>query len=40
MYVLVAVAAIGAMPWGWFEGTEAALVKILKDITGQASGSR
>ena len=26
IYVLVAVAAIGARPWGWFDGTEAALV--------------
>lgn len=36
VYVLVAVAAIGARPWGWFDGTEAALVKILEEITGQA----
>lgn len=35
VYVLVAVAAIGARPWGWFDGTEAALVKILEEITGQ-----
>lgn len=35
IYVLVAVAAIGARPWGWFDGTEAALVKILEEITGQ-----
>ena len=27
IYVLVAVAAIGARPWGWFDGTEAALVQ-------------
>ncbi|MDJ0351919.1 amino acid permease [Pseudarthrobacter sp. PH31-O2] len=35
IYVLVAVAAIGARPWGWFDGTEAALVKILEETTGQ-----
>ncbi|MFF2030299.1 amino acid permease [Arthrobacter sp. NPDC058192] len=35
IYVLVSVAAIGARPWGWFDGTEAALVKILEEITGQ-----
>jgi len=35
IYVLVAVAAVGARPWGWFDGTEAALVKILEEITGQ-----
>ncbi|WP_306912614.1 amino acid permease [Arthrobacter sp. B3I9] len=35
VYVLVAVAAIGARPWGWFDGTDAALVKILEEITGQ-----
>ena len=35
IYVLVAVAAIGARPWGWFDGTEAALVKILEEVTGQ-----
>jgi basic amino acid/polyamine antiporter, APA family len=35
IYVLVAVAAIGARPWGWFDGNEAALVKILEETTGQ-----
>lgn len=35
IYVLVAIAAIGARPWGWFDGTEAALVKILEETTGQ-----
>lgn len=35
IYVLVAISAIGARPWGWFDGTEAALVKILEEITGQ-----
>lgn len=35
IYVLVAVAAIGARPWGWFDGSEAALVKILEEVTGQ-----
>lgn len=35
IYVLVAVAAIGARPWGWFDGTEAPLVKILEETTGQ-----
>jgi basic amino acid/polyamine antiporter, APA family len=35
IYVLVAVAAIGARPWGWFDGSEAALVQILEEITGQ-----
>jgi basic amino acid/polyamine antiporter, APA family len=35
IYVLVAVAAIGARPWDWFDGTEAALVKILEETTGQ-----
>lgn len=35
IYVLVAVAAIGAREWTWFEGTEAALVKILQEITHQ-----
>ncbi len=32
IYVLVAVAAIGARPWDWFDGTEAALVQILDEI--------
>src|SRR4051794_25198742 len=35
IYVLVAVAAVGARPWGWFDGTEAPLVKILEETTGQ-----
>lgn len=35
IYVLVAVAAVGARPWGWFDGNEAALVKILEETTGQ-----
>jgi len=35
IYVLVAVAAVGARPWGWFDGTDAALVRILEEITGQ-----
>lgn len=35
IYVLVAVAAIGARPWGWFDGTEAALVQILEETTHQ-----
>ena len=35
LYVLVAVAAIGARDWLWFEGTEAALVQILEEITHQ-----
>lgn len=35
IYVLVAVAAIGAREWTWFDGTEAALVQILQEITHQ-----
>lgn len=35
LYVLVAVAAIGAREWTWFDGTEAALVQILEEITNQ-----
>lgn len=34
-YVLVAVSAIGAREWNWFDGTEAALVQILAELTGQ-----
>ncbi|MGO1727954.1 amino acid permease [Glutamicibacter ardleyensis] len=34
-YVLVAVSAIGAREWTWFEGTEAALVQIVGELTGQ-----
>ncbi|MGB2738342.1 MAG: amino acid permease [Candidatus Nanopelagicales bacterium] len=38
LYVLVALAAVGAMPWQEFEGEggEAVLAKILQDVTGQA----
>ena len=35
IYVLVAVAAIGAREWTWFDGTEAALVQILQEVTHQ-----
>lgn len=35
IYVLVAVAAIGARQWDWFQGTEAALVQIVAELTGQ-----
>ncbi|WP_442910954.1 APC family permease [Kitasatospora sp. NBC_01266] len=35
LYVLVAVAAIGAQPWQRFDGQEAGLAQILQDITGQ-----
>ena len=35
LYILVAVAAIGAREWTWFDGTEAALVQILEELTGQ-----
>lgn len=35
VYVLVAVAAIGAREWTWFDGTEAALVQILLEVTNQ-----
>ncbi|MGO2031639.1 MAG: amino acid permease [Glutamicibacter ardleyensis] len=34
-YVLVAVSAIGAREWTWFVGTEAALVQIVGELTGQ-----
>ncbi|HST71277.1 MULTISPECIES: amino acid permease [Kocuria] len=34
LYILVALAAVGARPWGWFDGQEAALVRILEEITG------
>ncbi|WP_231391928.1 amino acid permease [Arthrobacter sp. 35W] len=34
VYILVAVSAIGAREWSWFDGTEAALVQILQEITG------
>ena len=35
IYVLVAVAAIGAREWDWFADSEAALVQIVSEITGQ-----
>lgn len=35
LYILVALAAIGAREWTWFDGTEAALVQILQEITHQ-----
>src|SRR5699024_10905527 len=34
MYVLVAVTAIGARRWQWFETAQAPLVKIVEEITG------
>ncbi|WP_424214751.1 amino acid permease [Streptomyces sp. BI20] len=34
LYCLVAVVAVGAMPWQEFEGSEAALAKIMEDVTG------
>ena len=34
MYVLVALAAVGAQPWRRFEGQHAGLAQILQDITG------
>ncbi|MEV8568907.1 amino acid permease [Streptomyces sp. NPDC051322] len=36
LYVLVAAVAVGAMPWKGFEGSEAALAGIMKDVTGQS----
>src|SRR6185312_15321903 len=36
LYILVAVAAVGAKDWQWFIGKEAALVQVLEEITGQA----
>ncbi|MFD4138247.1 amino acid transporter [Streptomyces sp. NPDC058572] len=36
LYCLVALVAVGAMPWENFEGTEAALAQIMKDVTGQS----
>ncbi|WP_327322249.1 amino acid permease [Streptomyces sp. NBC_01210] len=36
LYCLVALVAVGAMPWQDFEGTEAALAQIMKDVTGQS----
>jgi APA family basic amino acid/polyamine antiporter len=35
LYILVAVAAVGAREWTWFDGTEAALVQILQELTRQ-----
>ncbi|MGH3653891.1 amino acid permease [Glutamicibacter sp.] len=34
-YVLVAVSAIGAREWNWFEGAQAPLVQIIGELTGQ-----
>ncbi|PJJ45630.1 amino acid/polyamine/organocation transporter (APC superfamily) [Glutamicibacter mysorens] len=34
-YVLVAVSAIGAREWNWFEGAQAPLVQIVGELTGQ-----
>ncbi len=34
-YVLVAVTAVGARQWQWFEGSQAALVQIIHELTGQ-----
>ncbi|MHC0433200.1 amino acid permease [Streptomyces sp. O3] len=36
LYCLVALVAVGAMPWEDFEGTEAALAQIMKDVTGHS----
>jgi APA family basic amino acid/polyamine antiporter len=36
LYILVALAAVGARPWGWFDGQEAALVRILQEVTGSS----
>lgn len=36
LYVLVAAIAVGAMPWGQFKDSEAALAGIMKDVTGQS----
>ncbi|WP_433548592.1 amino acid permease [Streptomyces sp. CA-294286] len=36
LYVLVAAVAVGAQDWEAFEGSEAALAGIMKDVTGQA----
>lgn len=36
LYCLVALVAVGAMPWQDFEGTDAALAQIMKDVTGQS----
>ncbi|MFF7452718.1 amino acid permease [Kitasatospora sp. NPDC008115] len=36
LYILVALAGVGAQPWEKFEGQEAGLAQILQDITGQS----
>ncbi|QNP62288.1 amino acid transporter [Streptomyces genisteinicus] len=36
LYCLVALVAVGAMPWQDFEGTEAALARIMQDVTGDS----
>ncbi|AXK33343.1 amino acid permease [Streptomyces armeniacus] len=36
LYCLVAVAAVGALPWQRFDGSEAALAGIMHDVTGQS----
>ncbi|MFI9722264.1 amino acid permease [Streptomyces sp. NPDC052396] len=36
LYCLVAAVAVGAMPWKQFDGAEAALAGIMKDVTGQS----
>ncbi|MFI6475568.1 amino acid permease [Streptomyces sp. NPDC050516] len=36
LYVLVAFVAVGARPWKQFEGSEAALAGIMKDVTGHS----
>ncbi|GAA2459723.1 amino acid permease [Streptomyces macrosporus] len=36
LYCLVALVAVGAMPWQDFTGTEAALAQIMKDVTGHS----
>ncbi len=36
LYCLVAAIAVGALPWQKFEGSEAALAGIMKDVTGQS----
>ncbi|MFC6065569.1 amino acid permease [Streptomyces ochraceiscleroticus] len=35
LYCLVAAVAVGALPWKQFDGAEAALAGIMKDVTGQ-----
>ncbi|WP_244178764.1 amino acid permease [Streptomyces rubellomurinus] len=35
LYILVALAAVGAQPWDQFKGQEAGLAQIMQDITGQ-----